>query len=56
MYNWLTRTCVASTWLPKVPSGAWKPLPSAPWEERAEEEVQEVVELASVERLEAGLW
>lgn len=41
MRNWLTRTCVASTWPLKAPLDAWKLLPSAPWEEQAEEEVQE---------------
>jgi len=34
--NWLTRTCVASTWLPKAPLDGWKPLPLAQWEELAE--------------------
>lgn len=53
MHNWLTRTCVASTWPPKVPLDAWKLLPSAPWEEQAEEEVQEEEE-ASWE--EEELW
>lgn len=50
MYNWLTRTCVASTWPPKGPLGAWKPPPSAPWEEPVAEEAWEGEELAAVER------
>lgn len=41
MHNWLTRTCVASTWPPKAPLDAWRLPPSVPWEEQAEEEVQE---------------
>ncbi len=56
MHNWLTRTCVASTWPPKAPSDAWKLLPSAPWEERVEGEVvveeEEEVVLASGEEQE----
>lgn len=54
MHNWLTRTYVASTWPPKAPSDAWKLLPWAPWEERAEEDHQVGVEevLVSVEEQE----
>lgn len=47
MHNWLTRTCVASTWPPKAPSDAWKLRPSAPWEEQAGEEVQEEEEVGA---------
>lgn len=55
MYNWLTRTCVASTWPPKAPLGVWKRLPSVPWEEPVGEAAWQGEDLAVVEQEAGGL-
>lgn len=53
MHNWLTRTCVASIWPPKVPLDALKLPPWVLWEEQVEEveevEVEEVLREAQWE-------